>query len=172
MLVTGAPGTGKTTLALSLAPTLGLPLVAKDTIKEALGEAFGGTSLEESRRLGSATYAVMYALAAEMPRAMLEANFDRGLAEEKLKALHPDPIEVFCHCEPALAMERYRARARHPVHPDSPSVLRELRARLERGQHALALGNSVLQVDTTDPVNVEAIAGWVRSQPSWQAADG
>ena len=35
VVVSGPPASGKTTLARAIAPALGLPLVAKDTIKEA-----------------------------------------------------------------------------------------------------------------------------------------
>jgi replication-associated recombination protein RarA len=35
-VVSGPPASGKTTLAQAIAPALGLPLIAKDTIKQAL----------------------------------------------------------------------------------------------------------------------------------------
>ena len=162
MLVTGAPGTGKTTIARPLAAALGLPLLAKDTIKEALGSVVEAGSLDESRRLGVATYEVLFAIAAEMPAAVLDANFERSRARDRLIALHPSPVEVFCRCEPEVAMARYTARSRHPVHVDGLMV-EELRARLKRGQEPLGLGGPVLEVDTDGDVDVEAIARWVRA---------
>jgi adenylate kinase family enzyme len=41
VLVSGAPGAGKTTLASALAPALGFPLIAKDHIKETLVDVLG-----------------------------------------------------------------------------------------------------------------------------------
>jgi predicted kinase len=40
VVISGPPARGKTTLARALAPTLGLPLIAKDTIKQALMTVF------------------------------------------------------------------------------------------------------------------------------------
>ena len=51
VLVTGPPGSGKTTLAGPLAIALGLTLIAKDPIKEALMEALG-TPGEVARAVG------------------------------------------------------------------------------------------------------------------------
>ncbi|WP_254896852.1 hypothetical protein [Amycolatopsis sp. Hca4] len=61
VLVGGWPGAGKGTLAAALGPRLGLPVLAKDEIKEALAEGLGRPrTVDESRRLGRA--AVLAAL--------------------------------------------------------------------------------------------------------------
>ncbi len=62
-------------------------------------------------------------------------------------------------------MRRYLARAprRHPGHLDH-QVAPEIRARLERGAEPLGLGGPLLQVDTTQAVDVGAVAKWVISQ--------
>src|SRR6266545_1296661 len=75
LLVTGAPSSGKTTLAVPLARHLGLPLITKDTIKEALFDTLGTGDHTWSTRLGAASFQVMFALARHSPAAVLEANF-------------------------------------------------------------------------------------------------
>ena len=87
VIVAGTPGSGKTTLARSLAPELDLPLISKDTIKEALFDILGTGDLAWSQSLGRASHRVMYALAGEAKNAILESHFWRGVAEEELTAL-------------------------------------------------------------------------------------
>ena len=82
VVVTGPPAAGKTTVARELAARLRLPLIAKDTIKEALFDGLGTGDAQWSQRLGPPTFGVMLALAEESLRAgaslVLEANFVRG----------------------------------------------------------------------------------------------
>jgi predicted kinase len=81
-LITGLPGTGKSTLARSLARHFALPLICKDTIKEPLLDVIGAADRSASRRLSDASFAVMFALARDCLRAgtdvILEGNFRPG----------------------------------------------------------------------------------------------
>ncbi len=54
VIVSGAPGAGKTTLAPPLAAALGLPLFAKDTIKETLYDLLGYDEADRCRVSGVA----------------------------------------------------------------------------------------------------------------------
>ena len=61
VLVNGCPGSGKTWVARRLAAALGLPLLRKDAVKEALWDALGGAPAAAepavwARRLGAATF--------------------------------------------------------------------------------------------------------------------
>jgi predicted kinase len=63
VVVTGAAGAGKSTLAAALAVALGTVLVSKDKLKEALHEVMPPTTPAESLRLSAAAMAVLYQLA-------------------------------------------------------------------------------------------------------------
>jgi predicted kinase len=100
--VSGAPGSGKTSLAGPLAAALGYALLAKDRIKETLHDAFGAPEPDRawSRRLGGAAMELLWALAADAPAAVIEANFRPRSEYEraKLSALAARPVEVHCAC--------------------------------------------------------------------------
>lgn len=162
MYVSGAPGSGKTTLAGPLAAELGYALLCKDRIKETLHDALGAPepNLSWSRRLGGAAMELLWALAADAPAVVIEANF-RPYSEyqrARLSGLAEQPVEVHCACPPELALRRYNARVTHPVHVVSTLWL-EAMAEYDR---PVGIGGLVT-VDTAVAVNVRAVGAAVRS---------
>jgi len=148
ILITGLPGTGKSTLARSLARHLGVPLICKDTIKEPLLDLLGAPDRAESRRLSDASFAVMFALARDCLLAgadvILEGNFRPGEHEAPLFASiretntsdrndsntsDPDAphavriTQILCRTPEPVRIARLKARAsdpsRHPGHRDA-----------------------------------------------------
>ena len=158
VVISGAPGAGKTTLARPLAVALDLPLIEKDTIKEALGDVLGAQDMAASKRLGAATMEVMYGLARLNRGAVLESAWERALALPKLAALQPI-VEVFCDVPPEVAQARYKARTgtRHPVHFDAEQG-DNLQGWIDRHPQVIDGGWPVIRVDTTRPVDVDALA--------------
>jgi predicted kinase len=159
--VSGAPGSGKTSLAVPLATELGYALLTKDRIKETLHDALGAPEPDRawSRRLGGAAMELLWALAADAPAVVIEANFRPYSQHEhvKLSSLAMQPVEVHCACPPELALKRYNARITHPVHVVTTLQL-EAMAEYDRPVRIGAL----VTVDTTVPVDVTAIAAAVR----------
>jgi glucokinase len=158
VVVSGPPGSGKSTLAPALAGGLGLPLLAKDTIKEALLASWPAVDVDASRRTGQAAMDVVFAVAAEYPSgAVLEANFHRSLAVGSIGALPGRTVEVFCRCRREIALQRYRDRAagRHGGHFDASRTDAEI-------WHAevsepVGGGWPVVEIDTNTPVDVDDV---------------
>jgi predicted kinase len=65
VVVSGPPASGESTLAPVLARELALPLVAKDTIKDALMSVLPVADVDASRHIGRGAVAAMLAVAAD-----------------------------------------------------------------------------------------------------------
>jgi predicted kinase len=179
VLVSGAPGAGKSTLAAPLAAELGFALLTKDRIKETLhnalapgaqrpglldagGLAAGPVSLAWSQWLGGASMELLWTLAGDMPDVVLEANFRPRMAYERgrIMALDAAVVEVNCSCPPDVAADRYNARAaaRHPVHV----VARLTPEQLAEYDRPIGIGQ-LISADTSGPVDVAELASTVRA---------
>ncbi len=161
IVVAGIPGSGKTTLARKLAATLRVALISKDTIKEALFDALGESTLDWSRKLGQASHVVMYALARQCPSAVLESHFWPGVSEAELQGIGKPLIQVYCSCPLELAVARYDARSADPsrhkghlVHSsqETPQTWRTTEPR------PLDLDAPCIEVNTAEPVDIDRLA--------------
>ena len=164
VVVSGPPASGKSTLAPVLAREFSLPLLAKDTVKDALMSVLGLTRIEESRQMGRAAIAVLYALATTSPPgAVVESVFYRGVARDELNRLPGPIVEVFCRCDRVTAERRYRERAgsRHGGHFDEQRTSAELWN--DENSEPVAGGWPVVEVDTTRFVDVARLTRRVRS---------
>lgn len=161
VMVSGAPGAGKSTLAKPLAIALGFPLFSKDRIKESLTEAFGDQvgDLAQSRRIGGAAMEVMWSLASCAPCAVMEANFRPNSRYEldHWRELNAQIIEIYCLCPPEEAQRRFAHRAateaHHKAHP-----LRELSSELLAEYDRPVGVGQVLIIETNTPVDADELA--------------
>jgi predicted kinase len=166
VVVTGMPSSGKTTVAEGLGRRLGLPRIAKDEIKESLYDSLGAEDVGSSALLGGAAYGLIFALARPMLGSgvslILEANFFRD--QEPQFAALPEHRLVQIHCRAPLAVlvERYANRSRHAGHHDAEKI-EELPARFASGRHeALRLPGDLVELDTTERVDLDALAERIR----------
>ena len=162
VLVSGLPGSGKTTISRPLADALDLPLLARDSIKETLWDSLGAGDLAWSRKLGAASAEVFWRLAGEARAAVLDNFFHRAFAY-RLEALPGPLVEVHCACPGELALDRYQSRQRHPCHFDLTYGVEQFDTWMRTDSAALDLGGPLLEVDTTRAVDIDEIAAWVRS---------
>lgn len=175
IVVTGLPGTGKTTLGRRMAEELRVPFLYKDGIKETLFDALGTGSIEWSQRLGAATYDLFYYFLESIMTGgvslLIESNFEAVRAEPHLRDLLKRysyyDLQVLCKAEGPVLVERFEERAksaeRHQGHVDN---LDELRPKLMRGRIGpINLPGPLLEVDTTDldTVDYRAILFSVRA---------
>lgn len=157
VVVSGPAGSGKTTLARAIAPALGLPLIAKDTIKEALLTVLPPLDVQASRVIGAASVITLLAVAAESQGAVLESVWRRSVAVAELSRLPGDVVEVFCRCDRQVAARRreLRAGSRAAGHFESERTAGELWN--DEVAQPVAGGWPVIEASTNEPVDIEPL---------------
>lgn len=173
VLVNGLPAAGKTTLARTLSGLLGLPLISKDVITETHADVLGsgpppGRSQREwNRALGAAASRTQWALLADAPAgAVVESSWRsdvRPLVAAGLRdAGVAGAVEIWCEAPVPLLRQRFSRRwpGSHPIHGAALSD-DEWAAMVGHAQ-PLGLG-PVQRLDTSGPVDVDAVASWCRA---------
>lgn len=163
IIVTGPPCSGKTPLGMAVAERLRLPFFNKDMFKEPLFDSLGWSDREWSKKVGEASYRILFSLLESQLAAgqgcLIESNFRPGDAQEFQRLFHQYPCRVFqilCTATPEVLLERFNRRAgtRHPGHVDHlyhaefVEVARQKPAPLD-------VAGGLAEVDTTYPESTD-----------------
>lgn len=166
MVVSGLPASGKSTLGSLLGDRLSLPLIDKDVILETLFDSLGCSDRTERSRLSRASDEVLYALAGQLPAAILVNWWDHDASPPRLRGVASSMVEVFCDCPVEVTVARFHSRSRHPGHQDPDRSPQEIQAEADRMRATfrgpLGVGD-VIRVDTSGPVDADRVADQVRS---------
>ena len=170
MVISGVPGSGKTTVARRLAPALDLPLIDKDDILDRLFAAKGTGGSSWRRALSRESDAILETEAAASGGAVLVSFWrlpgmppDSGTPTEWLASLSERIVNVECVCDPAIAAGRFLRRSRHSGHLDGTMSPEEALASIRRvsALGSLEIGQRV-QVDTSREPVLEDLVAQVR----------
>jgi predicted kinase len=174
IVVSGAPATGKSTIADALGTALRFPVLSLDPVKEALADVLGLGGEDWSNQVGDAAAEVVFRLASAFPDTVAEGWW-RGARRERALAEFAGAVEVFCHCDPQLASDRALARighGRHPIHRDviNPAMAGRV-ASLAASVTPLGLGAALVDADTGRPDASELAVAAVRAAIAAEESD-
>jgi len=166
VVVSGAPGAGKTTLAKQLAPRLGFPLLDRDDIKDTMFDAMGWSDRAWSQRVGRASWPLLFLFAERVLAAgqsvILDSNFERGAHAQLAALTRCRIVEVHCTAPDDVLAQRFRTRwlggNRHPGHASDWTHEEYLQHIAGRSFVPLEESDVVIEVDTTQDVDVDEIA--------------
>jgi len=171
VVISGLPGSGKTTLGRQLAPVLNLPLIDKDDILGRLFESKGVGNAAWRRTLSRESDVILQREAMSSADGAILASFwrlpgmpsDSGTPADWLDAASHDVVHVHCCCELEVAASRFIQRRRHPGHLDDETSSEDVLASLRKlSQMPLLDIGRRIDVDTSLAPNLQEVIRAIR----------
>jgi predicted kinase len=161
VIVSGPPGTGKTTISRHIADILALPLLQRDMIKETIFDSLGWSDRAWSQNVGIASYRLLYSMMELLLQTrrhfIIESNFTPSIDTPRFRTLQQQypyrPLQVLCSTDVAVLFERLRRRSlsaeRHPGHGDMEDIEKLTENDIIGRVEPLALEGPIIPFDTT-----------------------
>ena len=170
VVISGLPGSGKTTLGRRLAPVLNLPLIDKDDILDRLFASKGIGDAAWRRILSRESDVILQNEAMNSNGAILASFWrlrgmpsDSGTPTDWLDAPAHHVVNVHCACDLEVAASRFLQRQRHPGHLDGESSSADVFASLRKLTQLspLDIGQRI-DVDTAQEPNLTDVVRAIR----------
>jgi glucokinase len=163
VVISGLPGSGKTTLGRRLAGALELALIDKDDILDGLFASKGIGDVEWRRALSRESDGILRAAALASNGAVLVSHWripgmpaESGTPTDWLKRLPGNLVHVRCSCPPQIAAQRFARRHRHQGHLDDTRSAAETLASITALAALTSLDlQPIIDVDTSDEPDIE-----------------
>jgi predicted kinase len=170
VLVSGLPGSGKTTLAHQIGSALSLPVIDKDDILDRLFDSKGVGDASWRRKLSRESDEILQREATASNGAILASFWhlpgmqtDSGTPTDWINSLLYQVITVHCECDIKTAAERFLQRKRHHGHLDQNSSYEQLVANFEQLNRLkpMIIGERII-VNTSRKTNLEPLVQQIR----------
>ncbi len=106
IIISGIPGCGKTTLGIKLSSALGIPMLDKDDILEAMFDSLGTGNSEWRERLSRSSDEILKKLVSKTDRAIVTSWWQHPKSVDKsgssidwISSLSGDIVKIYCKCD-------------------------------------------------------------------------
>lgn len=162
IIISGRPATGKTTLGRKISKYLNVPILCRDDIKESLFDSLGFNDREQSRKIGGASFKLLYDLTEKFLNAntplIVETFFhpehDRDKFSELKSKYNLRLLEINCIAKADIRHKRFINRnesgERHPGHVDHFNYDQSNGDSNDKETGLLDIGDERITVDTSN----------------------
>lgn len=164
ILITGMPGTGKTTLGTALSARYHLAFISKDALKDRMFDNLGWSDKAWSLQVSAASHRIMDYLIDEELRAghsiIVESNFKRQIDSQRFRKFQQtygcNIVQILCWAEGETVFQRFMRRmgtpARHEGHVEaiSPERIRQEFIAANGKDAPLDIDGLTVEFNTTD----------------------
>ena len=178
IIITGMPGTGKTTLGRTLSEKYKLVFVSKDALKERMFDALGWSDKAWSLKVSAASHRIMDDMVAQELQAghsvIVESNFKQQIDSERFRKIQEKYgcklLQILCWADGETVYRRFMGRigtaARHAGHVEAISAeeIHQNFVAANGKDTPLTIDGPTLELDTSDLDAIEY-------QPIYNAID-
>lgn len=166
IVLTGHPGSGKTSIAKALSDRYSIPFISKDTLKECMFDTLGSSDKQWSLKVSAAAHRIMDKMIENHldidSSIIVESNFKPEIDSERfaeiVKRYNAECLQLLCIASPEVLYERWvrriEAAKRHKGHVEAID-LDEIRENFKEEFPSLQLPGDLIELDTTDFTNIE-----------------
>jgi len=164
IIITGLPGTGKTTLGRTLSDKYKFVFVSKDALKERMFDALGWSDKAWSLKVSAAAHRITDDIIAQELKAghsiIVESNFKLGIDSERFRNIQAQYgcqlVQILCWADGETVYQRFAGRigteARHQGHVEAlplETIHQEFLA-LKGKDKPLDIPGTTIELDTSD----------------------
>ena len=169
VLLTGLPGSGKSTVGEEVANTLGYVFLDKDHFLENLFEMRGASNPQERSELSIEASNAFLSEAVEHENVVLVSHWktqfsNSGTEIYSVLRKFTKIIEINCQCSSEVAVSRFLTRKRHEMHYDGRWDEKELLFWMKEYNKGLPLLEGNIGVPTDEIVDVDLVVAKIHNK--------
>jgi len=161
IIITGHPGSGKTSIAKQLSDHYRIPYISKDALKERVFDGLGSKDKEWSLQVSGVAHRIMDDMAGQILKSgssvIVESNFKADVDSDRFANLaetyHVPCMQILCSADGDILFQRWNERIqtgeRHEGHVEEIS-LEQIHQDLSLPYPKLDLPGKLIELDTSD----------------------